>query len=151
MNEGSSGRPRDDQPDEIWIGEIGPIPIFHNDDFRLEEHRARLRQAAAVADALHSADELAHGMSHPDELVRIRVVPRLIARGGGTDQAILTLTSALANDPSAGVRDIVATGLGGLPFEARINAALQRAVEDEDEEVRSAARTSLLQYPDPAT
>jgi len=57
-----------------------PIPVFHDDDFRLAEERERGRIAAAAADAMHSAEELLEGMQHDDSEVRYRVVPRLVAR-----------------------------------------------------------------------
>jgi hypothetical protein len=32
--------PPEDQPDEVWIGPVGPIPIIDEDDPRFEEERA---------------------------------------------------------------------------------------------------------------
>ena len=50
--------PPEDQPDVVWVGPVGPIPIHYQDDPRFEEERAAWSHARKKAQALHSAEEL---------------------------------------------------------------------------------------------
>lgn len=140
--EGGAGQ---DDADVIWIGPVGPIPVFHDDDFRLAEDRERGRVTAAAADAMHTAEELLHGMRHDDPDVRWRVVARLIARWGSDERTLPTLLTALATDASAAVRDTVAMSLLAFPEDPRVQDALNSALQDLDEDVRWSAEYCLTQ------
>jgi hypothetical protein len=72
--------PPEDQPDEISVGPVGPIPIIHDDDPRFEEERAAWSAATKKAQALHSAEELLEGVRDPDWRVRHEAIPRLVTR-----------------------------------------------------------------------
>src|ERR1035437_3447167 len=112
----SSHRPAEDRADAIHIGPVGPIPIFHDDDFRLEEDRAREKVNAAIADAMQSTEELLEGVrEHPDEDVRCRAIPRLVARWRTDPRTVPALLEGLAEDTSSDVRDGIAMALG--PFD----------------------------------
>lgn len=133
---------RSDEPDTVSIGSIGPIPIIEYDDPRFDVQRAAGRQAAAVADALHSPEDLQKGLLNVDPDVRWRVVPRLVARGREHVGTIPALLRTLATDGSARVRCAVAENLYWFDDD-RVVAALKIALKDDDEETREAARDSL--------
>jgi hypothetical protein len=137
--------PPEDRADAIYIGPVGPIPIFHDDDFRLEEDRAREKANAAIADAMQSAEELLEGVrEHPDEDVRCRAVPRLVARWRTDPRTVPALLEGLAEDASSDVRDGIAMALGSFD-ELRVVTALRAALNDENEEVRWSPQYSLAQ------
>jgi hypothetical protein len=58
--------PHEDQPDVVWVGPVGPIPIHYEDDPRFEEEPAALSHARKKAQALHSAEELLEGVVDDD-------------------------------------------------------------------------------------
>ena len=96
--------PPEDQPDEIWIGPLGPIPIIDEDDPRFEAERAAQSAANKKAQALHSADELLEGLRDPDWRVRLESVPRLAVRWKGDPRTLEAILHAAANDESWQVR-----------------------------------------------
>jgi len=53
--------PPKDQPDVVWIGPVGPIPIHYEDDPRFEEERAQWSEARSrlSRDRQRSAPHLA--------------------------------------------------------------------------------------------
>ncbi len=140
MNE----RPPEDQPDVIYVGPVGPIPVFHDDDPRLEEDRTAWSMARAVAQALHSVDDLLIGLTDQDWRVRHEVVDRLIARGGSDPRTVPALVIAVERDDSWQVRDAVVMRLHEFD-PATVRPVLLRALEDDHEEVRQSARHSLAQ------
>jgi hypothetical protein len=89
-------QPPEDQPDEIWIGPIGPIPIIDEDDPRFEADRASWSVARRKAQALHSAEELLEGITDVDWRVRHESMPRLVARWKDDPR-----TSTLSSTPPA--------------------------------------------------
>jgi hypothetical protein len=112
------------------------------DRARFAEEKTRGEEAMAVAEALHSLHELQQGMEHPDEQVRMRVVPRLLVRGKD-DPATLPLLLRLAvQDPSWLVRDTIVSDLRAWePTTREILDTLDRVQrEDVDERVRETAR-----------
>jgi hypothetical protein len=97
--------PPDDQPDAIWIGAIGPIPIIEEDDPRFVEERAAWHEARVKAQALHSADELLSGIHDDDWRVRHESVPRLRARWQDDPRTLPELLRLAEHDPVWEVRD----------------------------------------------
>jgi hypothetical protein len=71
--------PPEDQPDVVWVGPVGPIPIHYEDDPRFEEERAAWSHARRKAQALHSAEELLGGVVDDDWRVRCESIVRLAA------------------------------------------------------------------------
>ena len=140
-----SGLPPDDQPDEIYIGPVGPIPVHYDDDPRLIDERAAWSAAAKVAQSLITADELIGGMSHVDWRVRHDVVPRLVARAGDDSRTIPTLIAAIDSDPAWEVRDAAVMALR-WPEDGRVMAVLERALDDSQPEVRWSASFKLAQF-----
>ncbi|MFC5503193.1 HEAT repeat domain-containing protein [Lysinimonas soli] len=134
--------PDDEPPDEIYIGPVGPIPIRDVDPVGQTQDR----DDAAVADALHSAEELQSGMHHERAGVRHRVVDRLVARGFDHPNTIPTLLAVLANDPDPMPRFMVAMVLYKFGPDERIVQALIVAMKnDPDHDVRAEAMYSLDQ------
>jgi HEAT repeat protein len=150
----SSHRPPEDRADAIYLGPVGPIPIFQDDDFRLEKDHARAKLNAAIADAMHSAEELLEGVrEHPDEDVRCRAVPRLVARWRTDPRTDPALLEGLAEEASSYVRDDIAIALGSFD-EPRVVTALRAALNDENQDVGWSAEHSLAQlgiHPKPYT
>lgn len=138
------GRTPEDQPDEIWIGRVGPIPVFHDDDPRLEDENARWVVARSIAQALETADELLDGLHSAEWRVRHDVVDRLIARAADDERTVPELVVALRSDPNEKVREQVAMAFHAVN-DSRVVEALGIALGDPSEEVRAAARFSLDQ------
>ena len=126
---------------ELYVGPVGPISVVH--EFSPAEI-AQGRADAAVADALHTPEELQSGMYHESAGVRKRVVDRLIARGFDHPDTIPTLVDALRNDPHSDPRFKVAMVLYRFGRDPRIIDALVYAMNnDPDDEVRSEAMSTL--------
>jgi HEAT repeat protein len=107
-----------------------------------EDHAAN-----AIAESLHTTQELQDGMRHPDPNVRWRVVPRLRVRAGTDPGSLPLLLELLYSDPSWMVRDSIVEELPNFGLTEEIVAHL-RAVEqrDESKEVRETARWLLHNY-----
>jgi HEAT repeat protein len=136
--------PPEDQPDQIWIGPVGPIPIIHEDDPRFEEERAAWSAARKTAQALHSVDELLEGVRHPDWRVRHESVSRLRARWEEDPRTLETILDLAKRDEAWQVRDAAVMEL--LRFEPRdIEATVRAALEDANDDVRWAASYVLWQ------
>jgi HEAT repeat protein len=140
-----SGLPPDDQPDEVYMGPVGPIPVHYDDDLRLADERAAWSNAAKIAQSLITADELIGGMRHSNWRVRHDVVDRLVARAGDDDRAIPTLIAAIDSDPAWEVRDAAVMALR-WPDDDRVRAVLERALDDGHPEVRWSASYKLSQF-----
>jgi HEAT repeat protein len=140
-----SGHPPDDQPDEVYIGPVGPIPVHYDDDPRLVDERAAWSRAAKVAQSLITADELIGGMSHADWRVRHDVVDRLVARAGDDARTIPTLITAIDSDPAWEVRDAAVMAIR-WPEDDRVMAVLEQALDDSHPEVRWSASYKLAQF-----
>jgi HEAT repeat protein len=136
--------PPEDQPDEIWIGQIGPIPIIDEDDPRFEAERVAQSAANKKAQALHSADELLEGLRDPDWRVRHESVPRLAVRWKEDPRTLEAILHAAANDESWQVRDAAVMRMTEFEPEA-VETTLRICLEDEHEDVRWSARFILFQ------
>lgn len=132
----------DETRDEhIVIGSVGPIPIIHRIDPLVE---AQGKADAAVADALHTPEELQGGMYHERVGVRVRVVDRLVARGFDHPATIPTLVDVLRRDPDGHPRFLVAMVLPRFGDDPRIvDALLQAMKNDPDDDVRAEAMSGL--------
>jgi HEAT repeat protein len=136
--------PPDDQPDTIDIGPIKGIPVFHDDDPRLEGDRARWSAAARLAQAMHSVDDLLAGLGHDEWRVRQECVPRLAARGKADTRTVPALLTAVIADEVWQVRDTAVMAL--LDFncpEAKV--MLRLALDDVHPDVRWSAEYVLHQ------
>src|SRR4051794_36001203 len=134
----------DDQPDTISIGPIHDIPIIHEGDPRFDEERAAWSRARAIAQGLHSPDELIGGRPSKDWMVRYESVDRLIARARSDERTLPTLLHAAASDPVWQVRDAIVMRLRHFPGEAT-TSVLHDALQDGHPEVRWSAGFSLFQ------
>lgn len=136
--------PPEDQPDVIYIGPVGPIPIGYDDDPRYEEERAAWSEATKKAQALHSAEELLAGLRDPDWRVRFESVDRLVARWKDDPRTADTVLKAASEDSSSAVRANAMMRLDEFdPEQAR--RVLLSGLEDPDEDVRWAAQFILDQ------
>lgn len=128
---------------EVSIGPVGPIPIVPPVDAKTAAER---RSDAAVADALHSPEDLQAGMRHLRPGVRSRVVDRLVARGIHHPGTVPTLLDTLRNDPDTEPRFMAAMVLHRFSSDERVIPASTRAMnEDPDPDVRAEAMSSLDQ------
>jgi len=137
--------PPEDQPGTISIGPVHGIPVFHDDDPRLAEDRARWSEAARIAQSLVSADELLSGLADSAWRVRHEVIPRLVARASDDHRTVPALLTLLHQDPSWEVRSAVAMALHRFD-RPDVRAALRRAgARDDHSDVRWSAEYSLGQ------
>jgi HEAT repeat protein len=128
--------------DSIWIGPVGPIRVSDKPNAR----RVAATAGAAQAQKLVTVDEHLEALrQEPNEWVRYEIVPRLEARGRDDARTVPALIDALANDPSAAVRDAAAMALVGHVEEEGVTDALTHALMDEDEGVRWSAAYGLSQ------
>jgi HEAT repeat protein len=137
-------QPPEDQPDEIWIGPIGPIPIIDEDDPRFEAHRASWSVARRKAQALHSAEELLEGITDVDWRVRHESMPRLVARWKDDPRTLDAILHAADGDNSWQVRAAAVMTLTEFEPQA-VESTLRVGLEDEHEDVRWSARFMLFQ------
>lgn len=128
--------------DSLWIGPVGPINVSDKPTPR----RIAAAAGAARAQKLLTIDEHLDVLrAEPDEWVRYEVVPRLEARGRDDARTVPALIDALANDPSAAVRDAAAMALVGHVDKEGVPDALTHALADEDPDVRWSAAYALSQ------
>ncbi len=137
--------PPDDQPDEVWVGSVGPIPVHYEDDPRLVSERARWHDANVRSQALLTADELLEGLEDEEWRVRVGVVDRLVARAHNDERTVSSLIEHLLTDAAWQVRDAVAMALKAFPGEERVLKALRTATADENDEVRWSVGFALAQ------
>lgn len=129
--------------EHIFIEGVGSIVVREPS---ADEDRQR-KEDAAVADSLHTPEELQGGMFHDRADVRWRVVDRLVARGAEHPKTVPSLLAVLQHDPSPAVRDSVAMGLWHFVDNPAVRVALERCAQDDsDEDVRRAAEISLGAY-----
>ena len=140
--------PPEDQPDAIWIGPVGPIPIFHDDDPRLGEDRAAWSAARTKAQAMYSTEELLKGLTDSEWRVRHEVVDRLIARGRDDPRTLPALLRIAQKDAAWQVRDKIIMRLHEFEPDP-VCAVLQAALSDPNPNVRRAAKYSLDQLGEP--
>ena len=136
--------PPEDQPDVVWIGPVGPIPIIEDDDPRFVEERAAWSKARAKAQALHSADELVSGVHDPDWRVRFESIDRLVARWPNDPRTLVALIQLAENDPVWQVRGAATMTLTRFDPE-RVVPVVRRILQDSVADVRWAANFVLFQ------
>jgi hypothetical protein len=103
--------------------------------------------ANAIAESLHTTQELQDGMRHPDPDVRWRIVPRLRVRAGSDPGSLPLLLELLYSDPSWMVRDAIAEELPNFGLTEEIVGHLRAvARSDESKEVRETARWLMHNY-----
>jgi HEAT repeat protein len=136
--------PPEDQPETVDIGPVTDIPVFYDDDPRLEEDKAKWSAATKTAQALHSPDELLSGLRNQDWRVRHQTVDRLIGRAKNDPRTLPALVRAANSDESWQVRDACVMRLKDFPASS-VLAALRIAAVDPHPEVRWAAAYSLSQ------
>ena len=123
-----------------WIGPVGPIRVSD----KPTPQRIAAATGAARAQKLITVDEhLDALLAEPDEWVRYEVVARLEARGRDDARTVPALVEALANDPSAAVRDAAAMALWEHVEDERVTDALSHALADADADVRWSAAYGL--------
>ena len=137
--------PPQDQPDDFWVGPVGPIPITEDDDPRFADERAAWSKARARAQALHSADELQSGVRDDDWRVRHESIDRLVARWPRESRTLPALLELAEHDPEWRVRSAAKMVL--TDFDPDIAAPLvRRGLHDPSEEVRWASNFVLFQF-----
>jgi len=137
--------PKQDQPDEIWIGPVGPIPVHYADDPRLDSERRAWKEAATRVDGLNTPDELLEALSSDEWQVRVWVIDRLMARASNDGRLVPALIDHLIADPAWEVRARIAIKLTRYPGDRRVNAALHKAQGDSNSEVRESVTYALEQ------
>jgi HEAT repeat protein len=132
-----------DKPDDIWIGQVGPIPVVPEDD---PQRLAAIAASRIAQAAIECEDLIALVLDHPDPLVRMEAVPRLKARFPSDSRAQDALTSAVADiDESVRCAAISAIADLSLPWAGDLLAAALRDVEPD---VRFFAATGLQKLGD---
>jgi len=136
--------PPEDQPDVVWIGPVGPIPIHHEDDPLFEEERAAWSEARQKARSLHSAEDLLMGVADEDWRVRHESIDRLAARCHDDSRTLPALLELAGHVPVWQVRDAATMALVGFDPDAVVPVA-QRGLNDPVEHVRWSANFALFQ------
>jgi hypothetical protein len=137
--------PNEDQPDEIWIGRVGPIPVHYGDDPRLESERQAWKEVSGTVDGLTTPDELLEAFGSQNWRVRVWVLDRLVAIANHDERLVPAMVEHLTADPVWQVRDRVATILARFPSDRRIKSALRKALSDPSSDVRESATYALAQ------
>ena len=136
--------PDPDGPDEVRIGPI-VVPIIEDDDPRVAAERKLWSSAAALAQSLHTWEELHRGMSHEDWRVRHESVIRISARWRDDPRTLPAILQMAVEDPAPEARDQAVMCLLDYPGDA-VHPTLHRASHDPDAEVRWSANYCLAQH-----
>lgn len=139
-----NGLPPEDQPDVVWIGPVGPIPIQYEDDPRFEEEREAWSKARKKAQALHSADELLQGVADQDWRVRYESIDRLAVRHDDP-RTLPALLKLAERDPISEVRSRGMMRLVDFDLDA-VAPIARRGLEDPSADVRWSANFVLFQF-----
>jgi hypothetical protein len=137
--------PPEDQPDVVWVGPVGPIPIQYEEDPRLEGERAAWSEARKKAQALHSAEELLEGVADDDWKVRFESVDRLAARWHDDGRTLPTLLELTEHDPAWQVRGRGMMRLLDFDRDSVVPTAW-RGLNDPSADVRWSANFVLFQF-----
>jgi HEAT repeat protein len=137
--------PPEDQPDVVWIGPVGPIPIHYEDDPRFDDERAAWSKAREKAQALHSAEELLEGVTDDDWMVRFEAVDRLAARWHNDRRTLPALLQLAEHDPVWQVRGKGMMRLVDFDRDAVVPIA-RRGLTDPSADVRWSANFVLFQF-----
>lgn len=130
--------------DEIWIGPVGPIRVWDENDPEFIAERAAWHEPRARAYAMVTVEDHLAGLADPDWRCRHEVIDRLVARGKSDPRTLPALLNALKSDQAWQVRDCIAMKLYEFPVD-RVELALREAERDPHPEVRWSARFSLTQ------
>lgn len=135
-----------DEPDVMWVGPIGPIAVFHDDDPRLQQRFASKRAAEARAKAIPDLDSLFEALSDTDAYLRQFCAHEISRRGRDDGRYVPRLLQLLRDDPDGGVRIKAAFALCNVdPGAQAIEALRHSAASDDNEGVRWSARFALFQ------
>jgi HEAT repeat protein len=137
--------PPEDQPDVVWVGPVGPIPIRYEDDPRFEEERAAWSHARKKAQALHSAEELLGGVVDDDWRVRCESIDRLAARWHDDPRTLPALLDLAEHDSVWQVRSGATMRLVDFDPDAVAPVARQ-GMSDPSADVRWSANFVLFQF-----
>ncbi len=137
--------PPEDQPDVVWIGPVGPIPIHYEDDPQFEDERVAWSKARKKAQALHFAEELLEGVTDDDWRVRFESVDRLGARWHDDGRTLPALLQLAEHDPIWQVRDRGMMRLVDFDRDAVVPIA-RRGLNDPSADVRWSANFVLFQF-----
>jgi hypothetical protein len=137
--------PPKDQPNVVWIGRVGPIPIHYEDDPRFEDERVAWSKARTKAQALHSAEELLEGVTDDDWRVRFESVDRLAARWHDDGRTLPVLLELAEHDPVWQVRARGTMRLVDFDRDAVVPIA-RRGLNDPSADVRWSANLGLFQF-----
>lgn len=137
--------PPEDQPDVVWVGPVGPIPIHDKDDPRFEDEQVAWSKARKKAQALHSAEELLEGVTDDDWRVRFKSVDRLPARWHDDGRTLPALLELAEHDPAWQVRDRGMMRLLDFDRDAVVPIA-RRGLNDPSADVRWSANFVLFQF-----
>lgn len=137
--------PAEDQPDVVWVGPVGPIPIHYEDDPRLEEERVAWSHARKKAQALHSAEELLEGVVDDDWRVRFESIDRLAARWHDDPRTLPPLVELAEHDSVWQVRSRATMRLVDFDPDAVVPVA-KRGLSDPSDDVRWSANFVLFQF-----
>jgi hypothetical protein len=130
--------------DEIWIGPVGPIRVWDENDPEFIAERAAWHEPRARAQAMMTVEEHLTGLGDSNWRCRHEVIDRLVARGKDDRRTLPALLNVLTTDPAWQVRDAVAMTLHEFP-PADVEAALRKAENDAHPDVRWSAQYSLSQ------
>ncbi len=136
--------PPEDQPDTVSVGPIRGIPVLHEDDPRFADERIAWSRATAVAQALHSPEELLGGLGSENWMVRHESIDRLIARARSDARTLPALLDAAGRDPAWQVREAILIRLHEFPGDGTV-AVLRHGLDDDHPGVRWSAGFSLVQ------
>jgi HEAT repeat protein len=137
-------RSPEDEPDVIYVGPVGPIPIIDDDDPRFEQERAAWSAATTKAQSLLSTEELLSGLRDPDWRVRHDCIDRIVARWKDDPRTVDAVLKAAAEDPAWQVRDNAMMRLREFDRE-RVRPVLLSGLRDTSEDVRWSAQYVLEQ------
>lgn len=130
--------------DQMWIGPVGPIRIWDENDPEFIAEQAAWHAPRARAQAMVTVDEHLAGLADPDWRCRHEVIDRLVARGKDDPRTLLALLKVLRTDSAWQVRDAATMRLDEFPL-ADVEAALREAEKDAHPDVRWSARFVLTQ------
>jgi HEAT repeat protein len=137
--------PPEDQPDVVWVGPVGPIPIHYEDDPRFEEERAAWSHARKKAQALHSPEELLEGVVDDDWRVRCESVVRLAALWHDDPRTLPALLDVAEHDSVWQVRSSATMRLVDFDPDA-VAPVARRELSDPSDDVRWSANFVLFQF-----
>jgi len=86
--------------DQIWIGPVGPIRIWDENDPEFIAERAAWHEPRARAQAMVTVEEHLAGLADPDWRCHHEVIDRLVVRGTDDSRTLPALLNVLMTDPA---------------------------------------------------